>query len=125
MDISSDYLADLVIGTARAQNAIIEAMERANPGFRNNHALPLLTIAANMRAGDPRLIDLPSRVLLRLQGRVALDNTQVRADIERLASDTPGTAGGLADGSFAPAESADTPAASADEGENALDFSKS
>lgn len=91
MEISSEYLADLLIGIARAQNAVIDAMERANPGFRNTHAVPILQLAANMRIGDPRMIDLPSRVLLRLQGRVALDNAAVKADLERLAK--PATAG--------------------------------
>jgi len=87
VEITSEYLADLLIGIARAQNAIIDAVERAEPGFRNTHLVPLLTVAANMRAGDPRMIDLPSRILLRLQGRVALDNAQVKADIERLATE--------------------------------------
>jgi hypothetical protein len=89
MEISSEYLADLLIGIAKAQTAVIDAMERANPGFRNNHAVPLLQIAANMRAGDPRLIDLPARVLLRMQGRVALENAAVVADLERLAKGGP------------------------------------
>jgi hypothetical protein len=92
MEISSEYLADLLIGIAKAQTAVIDAMERANPGFRNTHAVPLLQIAANMRAGDPRLIDLPSRVLLRMQGRVALDNDSVRADLERLSKSQPAAA---------------------------------
>ena len=87
MNITSEYLADLLIGVARAQNAIIDAIERAEPGFRSTHLVPILTVAANMRAGDPRMIDLPSRILLRLQGRVALDNAQVKADIERLATE--------------------------------------
>ncbi|HEY6863662.1 MAG TPA: hypothetical protein VI319_07145 [Burkholderiales bacterium] len=87
MNITSEYLADLLIGIARAQNAIVEAIERAEPGFRSTHLLPVLTVAANMRTGDPRAIDLASRILLRLQGRVALDNAQVKADIERLATE--------------------------------------
>ncbi len=85
MEISPEYLADLLIGIARAQNAVIDAMERANPGFRNTHALPVLQLAANMRIGDPRMIDLPSRLLLRLQGRSTLENAAVKADLERLA----------------------------------------
>lgn len=115
MHITSDYLADLVIGFARAQNAVIEAVERSNPGFRNNHAVPLLTIAANLRAGDPRLIDLPSRVLLRLQGRVALDHGQVKADIERLAGAAPSSA----------PTSPEAGAGESPKGGNALDFSRS
>ena len=93
MEISSEYLADLLIGIAKAQTAVIDAMERANPGFRNTHAVPLLQVAANMRAGDPRLIDLPARVLLRMQGRVALDNAAVVADLERLAKGRPAAPG--------------------------------
>jgi hypothetical protein len=101
MNLTTTHLADILIGIARAQNAVIDAMERANPGFRNNHAVPLLTISSNMRAGDPRMIDLPSRVLLRLQGRVALDNAAVKADLDRLISGVP--AGGAAPAAKAPA----------------------
>lgn len=89
MEISSEYLADLLIGIAKSQAALIDAMERAQPGFRNNHAVPLLSIAANLRAGDSRMIDLPSRILLRMQGRTAFDNASVKTDIERLASLPP------------------------------------
>ena len=89
MNLTTAHLADLLIGIARAQNAVIDAMERAGPGFRNTHAVPLITLAANMRAGDPRLIDLPSRILMRLQGRVALDNAAVKADLDRLIGGAP------------------------------------
>jgi len=101
MNLTTEHLADILIGIARAQNAVIEAMERSSPGFRNTHALPLITLAANMRAGDPRMIDLSARILMRLQGRVALDNAAVKADLERLmsgksaAAATPAAAGGL------------------------------
>lgn len=123
MEISSEYLADLLIGIAKAQTAVIDAMDRASPGFRNTHAVPLLQIAANMRAGDPRLIDLPARVLLRMQGRVALDNAAVVADLERLAKGGPP---GSSDASAATAPrvtpSAPAPAAPASGGSE-LDFS--
>jgi len=35
------------------------------------------------------MIDLPSRVLLRLQGRVALDAAAVKAELERLMGGKP------------------------------------
>src|SRR5260221_11457239 len=101
MNLTTEHLADILIGVARAQNAVIEAMERASPGFRNTHALPLITLAANMRPGDPRRIELSARILMRLQGRVALDNAAVKADLERLTSGkaaaaaAPAAAGGL------------------------------
>ena len=102
MNLTSDQLADILIGIARAQNAVIDAIDRANPGFRSQHATPLITLAANMRAGDPRMIDLSSRILMRLQGRVAIDPAVVKADLERLAS-----------GKAAPAAPAPAPAAKA------------
>jgi hypothetical protein len=49
-----------------------------------------------MRAGDPRMIDLSSRILMRLQGRVALDNAAVKADLERLMSGAPAAAAAAA-----------------------------
>src|SRR6266568_1271581 len=104
MTLTTEHLADILIGVARAQNAVIEAMERASPGFRNTHALPLITLAANMRAGDPRMIDLSSQILMRLQGRVALDNAAVKADLERLMSGKPAAAAPKAAG--APAANA-------------------
>ncbi len=114
MNLTTEHLADLLIGITRAQNAVIEAMEHASPGFRNTHAVPLLNIAANMRAGDPRMIDLPARILLRLQGRVALDNAAVKADLERLLSGAPAAAA-------APAARKPAAAPAADAG--GLDFS--
>jgi len=92
MDLTTEQLAEILIGIARAQNAVIDAMERASPGFRNTHAVPLITLAANMRAGDPRMIDLSSRILMRLQGRVALDTQQVKADLDRLLGAAPAAA---------------------------------
>src|SRR6266849_6463762 len=105
MNLTTEHLADILIGVARAQNAVIEAMERASPGFRNTHALPLITLAANMRAGDPRMIDLSSRILMRLQGRVALDSAAVKVDLERLTSGKPAAAGATKAGA-APAANA-------------------
>ena len=92
MNLTTDHLADILIGIARAQNAVIDAMDRASPGFRNTHAVPLITLAANMRAGDPRMIDLSSRILMRLQGRIALDAAVVKSDLERLMSGAPAAA---------------------------------
>ncbi len=92
MNLTTEQLAEILIGIARAQNAVIDAMERASPGFRNTHAVPLITLAANMRIGNPRMIDLSSRILMRLQGRVALDTQAVKADLDRLLGDAPAEA---------------------------------
>jgi hypothetical protein len=124
MNLTSDHLADLLIGIARAQNAVIDAVDRANPGFRSQHATPLITLAANMRAGDPRMIDLSARILMRLQGRVALDAAVVKADLERLMSGkAPPAAAASATPPAAKAPAAAPAAAAATSPLDGLDFS--
>lgn len=119
MNLTLEQLAELLAGIARAHNAIIDAVDRAQPGFRNTHLIPVLNIAANVRAAQPRWIDLPSRILLRMQGRAAVDFDAIRQDLERLAS---GATAAPAPAAFAPSASA-APAQAAAAGEN-LDFSK-
>ncbi len=86
--MDNTQLAELLMGIAKAQAAIIDAIERAQPGFKNNHAVPILTTAANVRAAVPRIQDMPARVLLRMQGRSAFDVAQIQQDLEAaLASD--------------------------------------
>ena len=100
MSISTEHLAELLSGIARAQQAIVDAVERSNGGWRNTHLIPMLNVAANMRAPEPRLLDLPSRILLRFQGRAAVDNASIVADLERLFALPPG--GGPAADMLAP-----------------------
>ena len=73
MNLSTEQLAELLAGIARSQQAIIDAIESESGGWRNTHLLPKLNTAANMRLATPRLLDIPSRILLRSQGRVAMD----------------------------------------------------
>jgi hypothetical protein len=82
--MTHDQLAELLSGIAKAQNAVLDAVERANPGFKATHVTPVLNVAANMRAAEPRLVDLPARILMRYQGRAAVDAEQIKADLDRL-----------------------------------------
>lgn len=86
MSVTNEQLAELLSGIAKAQQAIIDAVERAEGGWKNNHLIPILNVAANMRQPDPRLVDLPARILLRYQGRAAVDSAAIIADLERLFS---------------------------------------
>ena len=80
MNLSVEQVAELLAGIARSQQAIVDAIESESGGWRNTHLLPKLTTASNMRLATPRLIDIPSRILLRSQGRVPMDvATIVRA----------------------------------------------
>ena len=87
-------LAELLSGIAKANNAILDAFERAHPGFKSTHLAPVLGVAANTRVAEPRLVDLPSRILMRYQGRAAVDVDTIRADLDRLTG--PGAAGAAA-----------------------------
>jgi len=92
MNISAEQLAELLAGIAKSQNAIIDAVERANGGWRNTHMSPMLTVAANMRSAEPRLVDLPARILMRYQGRPAVDIATIAGELERLVSGAPAAA---------------------------------
>jgi hypothetical protein len=89
MNISAEQLAELLAGIAKAQNAIIDAVERGNGGWRSTHMSPMLNVAANMRSAEPRLVDLPSRVLLRYQGRAAVDVALIAAELDHLITGAP------------------------------------
>lgn len=119
MSITVEQLAELMAGIVRAQQAIIDAAESQEPGFKNTHLLPKLTTASNPRLATARLIDLPSRLLLRSQGRVPMDAEAIARDLRTaLGSSVPSPA--------APATPAasDAPAAAGAEGDD-LDFFKS
>lgn len=110
--MTHDQLAELLAGIAKSQNAVLDAVDRAMPGFKNTHLAPVLNVAANMRAGDPRLVDLPARILLRYQGRAAVDMATIKLDLDRLL------------GAVSPASPAAAPAPAAAAADDALDFSK-
>ncbi|MEO8383645.1 MAG: hypothetical protein ABI583_00275 [Betaproteobacteria bacterium] len=73
MNLNAEQIAELLAGIARSQQAIVDAIESETGGWRNTHLLPKLNTASNMRLATPRLIDIPSRILLRSQGRVPMD----------------------------------------------------
>jgi hypothetical protein len=83
--LSAQHLADLLMGIARAQAAIVQAMETESAGFRSARALPALQNVANLRDHpEPTLVDLPVRVLLASLGRAGPDATAIVQDLERL-----------------------------------------
>jgi hypothetical protein len=113
---STQQLAELLIGIARAQSALILGLESAMGGVKTQHILPQLQNLAHLRDHpEPTLIDLPVRILLTAQGRVPPDPATVVRDLERL---------------FSGAAAAPAPAAAASESTpslastTTLDFSK-
>lgn len=86
MNLTTEQLAELLYGIARSQHAIIDAIESENGGWRNTHLLPKLNTAANLRLATSRLQDIPSRILLRSQGRVAMDVATIARVLEEAAN---------------------------------------
>jgi len=84
-NITSQQLAELLIGIARAQQAIVEAAESQRAGFKGHLAPALQTAARNRNTGHaPTLMDLPSRILLAHQGRTGPDLGQIMRELDDL-----------------------------------------
>lgn len=85
-NITTHQLAELLVGIARAQQAIIEGVESMKPGFRSTHLAPALTNAARVRDTHRplQLSDLPARVLMQCMGRNGADLDRVAQDLEEL-----------------------------------------
>ena len=106
-DISTQQLAELLSGIARAQAAIVHGIESAMPGTRGTHIVPALQNAAHLRDHpEPTLVDLPVRVVLAYMGRVGPDAANVARDLERALSGEPLATAGAAPEFAAPGESA-------------------
>jgi hypothetical protein len=112
MEISAQQLAELLLGIARAQAAIIQGLENEMAGVRGGRIIPALQNVAHLRDHpQPTLTDLPVRVLLGTLGRQVPDAAGLVRDIERLLAGAAGAA---------PAQPAPAPANPAEN----LDFSK-
>lgn len=108
-DITTQQLALLLLGIARSQNAVIEALENSKAGFKATHFRPSIETASRIRSNLPEtLADYPSRLLLQMLGRTAPDSDRVLRDLENLLS-----RGAAAPAAPAPAPAAAAPAASA------------
>jgi hypothetical protein len=86
MEISAQHLAELLIGIARAQAAIVQGMENEMAGFRSSRAIPALQNVAHLRDHPlPTLTDLPIRILLTtMLGRAGADAAAIVKELERL-----------------------------------------
>jgi len=85
VQISAQQLADLLLGIARAQAAIVQGLENEMAGVRSGRIIPALQNVAHLRDHpNPTLTDLPSRVLLATLGRQVPDTAALVKDLERL-----------------------------------------
>lgn len=88
MNVTTHQLAELLIGIARSQQAIIEAIESQKAGFKGTYLSPALDSVAKIRSTNraPSLQEFPARVLSQCQSRVGPNVEQVVRDLEALLS---------------------------------------
>jgi hypothetical protein len=98
MNVTTRQLAEILIGIARSQQAIIEAIEGLKAGFKGTYLAPALDSVAKIRSiGRPlSLQDFPARVLLQCQGRAGPNVEQIIRDLEELLSGTAATPSAVA-----------------------------
>ena len=85
LQISTQQLAELLSGIARAQSAVINGIERAMTGAKSTHIMPALGNVAHLRdRPQATLVDLPVRILMSYESRVGPDIAAIQRDLERL-----------------------------------------
>jgi hypothetical protein len=91
MNLNSHQLAQILIGIARSQQAIIDAIEGAKPGFKGTYLGPALDSTSKIRSMGriSTLQDFPARVLLQCQGRAGPNVEQITRDLEALLASEP------------------------------------
>jgi hypothetical protein len=80
--ISPQHLAELLIGIARAQAVVVQALGS------ESRVVPVL-----QKFDQPTLADLPARVLAASLSRSGPDASAIVADLERILGGTPGSPG--------------------------------
>lgn len=84
-EVTTQQLAQLMIGIARAQLAIVDSIENSKAGFKFTHVRPTLETASRIRSNHAEtLADFPSRLLLQMISRNAPDYDRVARDLEAL-----------------------------------------
>ena len=93
-NITTQQLAELLIGIARTQQAIVDGMESLKAGFRTTHFAPAFDNTAKIRVTTRPLTlqEFPARVLMQSMGRAGPNLEQITRDLEALLSGQPVTA---------------------------------
>ena len=83
--LTTQQAAELLLGIARAQLAMADAMESAKAGFKSTHLRPQVESAARVKVNRPEsLADFPSRLLLQMFSRNPPTIEDVTKDLQAL-----------------------------------------
>jgi hypothetical protein len=115
MSITTQQLAELLIGVARSQQAIIDAVEGLKAGFKGTYMSPALDSVAKIRSTGRAvtLQDFPARVLVQCQGRAGPNLEQIVKDLDDLLAGKVTTPSAIAPATARAAAAAPRPAAPA------------
>ena len=85
-EITTQQLAELLVGIARSQQAVVDAIDSAQAGFKMKYFSPALQATAKLRSMDyvATLQDLPARVLLQCQSRSGPELAQIVQELEAM-----------------------------------------
>ena len=84
-DLTTEQLAELLLGIARSQLAMADAIESAKAGFKATHLRSNVESAARIKMNRPVVLsDFPSRLLLQMLGRNAPAQAMVTRDLQAL-----------------------------------------
>ena len=90
-NITTQQLAELIIGVVRTQQAIVDAMESQKAGFKGSHFASALDNAAKIRVTNRPLTlqEFPARALMQCMGRSGPNVEQLARDLDSLLSGRP------------------------------------
>jgi hypothetical protein len=89
-NMSVEQVAELVLGIARSQLAVIDSVASFKAGFKATHVRSILESASRIRSNHPEtLADFPSRVLLQMLGRNPPDRERLARELEQLVTTRP------------------------------------
>jgi hypothetical protein len=92
-NLTVEQIAELLLGIARSQLAIADAIESSKAGFKATHLRSNVESAARIKMNRPvTLADLQSRLLLQMLGRNAPTLPAIVLDLQALLAQSPATA---------------------------------
>ena len=96
--LTTEQIAELLLGIARSQLAIADAIESSKGGFKSTHLRSNVESAARIKMNRPEtLADFPSRLLLQMLGRNAPTQEDVTTALKALLRGTITTAASAGD----------------------------
>ena len=97
--ITNEQIAELLLGIARSQLAMADAVESLKAGFKSTHLRGPVESASRIKMNRPEtLADFPSRLLLQMLGRNAPTQAAVTVALQALLDNKPAAPGAAASG---------------------------